>query len=85
MSPENYHHPRWFGSLANSMGAQFYAGYPAGRDPQKDARVNWDCCRVKARSAPVFASPESVLAVLERAVTQQAQCYRGGAEYLTME
>jgi len=81
MHPVNYYHPQWFAGLANAMGALFYAGYPSDRNPGKDNKANWDCCRVKARSAPVFASPESVLAILEKAVAQQTLCHQGGPPY----
>lgn len=83
MSPMNYHVPGWFASLANVMGAQFYAGYPEGRNPRKDVQANWDCCRSQARSAPVLASPESVFAMLERAVANQTLCYQGAPAYLS--
>jgi hypothetical protein len=77
LSPEYYHIPGWFAGLANAVGAQFYGGYPEGRDGWTDTKANWDCCRGQMRSAPVFAEPDSVLSALKQAVAQQTQCHQG--------
>jgi hypothetical protein len=76
LSPENYYIPGWFAGLANAVGAQFYGGYPEGRNGWADTAAKWDCCRAQMRSAPVFAEPDSVLTALKQAVAQQTQCHQ---------
>jgi len=85
LSPENYYIPQWFASLANAVGAQFYGGYPEGRNGRADTKVKWDCCREQMRSAPVLARPDSVLTFLKQAVVQQTRCYQGGADVSTQD
>jgi len=76
LSPENYYVPGWFAGMANAVGAQFYGGYPEGRNGWTDTAAKWDCCRAQMRSAPVFAEPDSVLTALKQAVGPQTQCHR---------
>lgn len=80
LSPENYYIPEWFASLANALGAHFYAGYPERRDGHDDTQGTWDCCRWASRSADVFASANSVLTFLKQAVAQQTRCFREGVD-----
>lgn len=75
LSPMNYYVPRWYASLANGLGAQFYGGYPEGHDGQNETKATWDCCRLEKRSTPIEASPDSVLTFLKQAVAQQTRCY----------
>merc|ERR1719356_213183 len=80
LSPENYYIPGWFAGLANAVGAQFYGGYPEGRNGWTDTQAKWDCCRAQMRAAPIFARPDSVLSFFKQAVAQQARCYQRSAD-----